>query len=99
MQKVKTHKFNGRRYDVVIGPLDGWADTGESQKDFTLVLNADLTTRKGLITAVHESLHSSNWALGEETVERMANEIGTFLWRLGYRKQHTRAVSAAKTDG
>ncbi|HDY69123.1 MAG TPA: hypothetical protein ENH85_15210 [Candidatus Scalindua sp.] len=81
---VRTHTFNGRLYKIFVGALDGMCDTFKRERE--LVILADLDTRKGLITAVHESLHAENWAKKEADVERVGQEIGSFLWRLGYRK-------------
>jgi hypothetical protein len=44
-----------------------------------------LKTKNGLVTAIHEALHAENWSKDEDTVDRVSKEIGTFLWRLGYR--------------
>ena len=45
----------------------------------------DLSTRNGFITALHEALHAADYRQTEEVVERVAEDVGKFLWRLGYR--------------
>ena len=82
---IKTHTFNGRKYKIYIEAVDGVTDTYKLD-DRYLSIFADLKTKRGLITALHEALHAENWAKGEEPIERVSREIGTFLWRLGYRK-------------
>jgi len=85
MKPVKTHKFNGRRYKIDIDVLDGLVDQYTLHNDRTLRILTGLKTKKGLVTVIHESLHAENWAATEEVVDRVSREIGSFLWRLGYR--------------
>jgi hypothetical protein len=54
----------------------------------TLQILVPLKTRKGLITALHETLHAEDWVKSEKVVDRVSKEIGNFLWRLGYRHKH-----------
>jgi len=42
-------------------------------------------TRDDMDTAIHEALHAEFMDLTEARVERAANNITNFLWRLGYR--------------
>ena len=83
MNKVKTHTFNGIRYDIKIGEFDGWADTTDG---YSIVINCPPHTQKELITLIHEAMHAGNWDKHEETIDRSSNEIGRLLWRLGYRR-------------
>ena len=87
MRKIKTHTFNGRRYKIDIrdSPLDGACDQYNTER--FLFICADLDSRNGLITAIHEALHAESWVKDEETIDRVSKEIGTFLWRLGYRRE------------
>lgn len=80
---VKTHTINGKKYNILIGDFDGIAHSSETNG--CLVVNADLNTRKGLITLFHEILHLSGWDKHEETIDRVAQEGGSLVWRLGYR--------------
>jgi hypothetical protein len=84
MRKVKTHSFNGIRYQVLIGHFDGVADTDDK---YSIVVNGELDTRKDLITLIHEAMHAGNWAKHEDTIDRSSTEIGKLLWRLGYRRK------------
>ena len=52
-----------------------------------MIIMADLETRAGLETLIHESLHGCDWNKNEILVEQTAYDIARFLWRLGYRKQ------------
>ena len=86
--KVRTHTFNGRKHkiDICEEPLDGYCDQYKiCNKQRTLCIWTDLKKRNGLITAIHEALHAESWVKDEDTVDRVSKEIGTFLWRLGYR--------------
>lgn len=81
---VKTAKFNGRVYEIFVRePVVGTCATYKLER--AIELFAPLNTQTGLITAIHEMLHASNWAKSEATVERTSSEIGCALWRLGYR--------------
>lgn len=81
---MKTHVFNGRRFRIILGPHDGLCDTSKD-KELELYIFADLDTKRGLITAIHEALHAEDNNLSEKPVEKVSREIGSFLWRLGYR--------------
>lgn len=81
---VKTHTFNGRKYKIDVDILDGQCDQYNTTN--TLQILTSLSTRKGLITVIHEALHAECWTASEETVERVSREVGSFLWRLGYRR-------------
>ncbi len=81
---VKTHTFNGEKYLITVDSLDGMCSTFKKERE--LVILADLNKQAGLITTIHESLHAENWSKKEADVERVSQEIGSFLWRLGFRK-------------
>ena len=89
MQQVKTHSFNGIRYDIKIydpndARIDGLCDppTGSGQ---ALRIFTDIETRKGLETCIHEALHACYWAKTEDKVEQTARDVARLLWRLGFR--------------
>jgi hypothetical protein len=82
---MKSHTFNGRKYKVTIEALDGMCDTYNKERE--LVIMADLNTRCGLETAIHEALHCCHWPASEDSVTATAYDIARFLWRLGFRKQ------------
>lgn len=82
---IKTHTFNRHKYDIEFcDPVDGCCDSPYGGRP-TIRVFADLNTRKGLETAIHEALHACFWAKTEKVVERTAREIALFLWRLGYK--------------
>lgn len=83
-KKVRTHTFDNLKYNILIGHFDGLADVDNK---YSLVVNGDLDTQKGLITLIHEAMHAGNWDKHEETVDRCSKEIGRLLWRLGYRRK------------
>ena len=83
---VKTHKFNGRVYDIDMpGPIHGTTEQYRLNKRIMLIA-VDPDTKDELETCIHESLHAENWAATEKVVERVSREIADFLWRLGYRR-------------
>jgi hypothetical protein len=81
---VKSHTFKGRRYRINIEELpDG--DCSQYKPEMELNIYADMSTRNGLITAIHEALHACFWKASEESVDQASRDIGRFLWGLGYR--------------
>lgn len=79
----KTATFSGRRYKIELGEaIDGCCD---QYGGLDLIINVDLNTRRGIITAIHESLHACNWTAKEQVVDEVSTDIGRFLWNLGYR--------------
>jgi len=89
MKPVKTHTFNGTKFRIYIRPpVDGLCD--QYPKEMALYVFQPLRSKEGLITAIHEALHAENPNMQEESVERIGREIGTFLWRLGYRWKPSR---------
>ncbi len=85
MKKVKTHFFNGLRYNICFGKLDGVSDVNATPRD--MVICTEPNTQNELITIIHEGMHCGNWDKHEETIERSAEDIGRLLWRLGYRRK------------
>ena len=86
---MRTHTFNGVRYLICTDRLKGICIPPGSQAELDIA--CDLRTKQGLITAIHEALHGENYNWSEKYVERMGREIGTFLWRLGFRHTETKA--------
>lgn len=87
-KKVKTHIFNGHKYDIDVDePFDACCDSPrEKDPTPTLRVAVDINVRQGLIALLHECLHAEGWAVSEEVIDRTATEIGNLLWRLGYRR-------------
>lgn len=86
-RKVKTHTFNRRKYNIYFGPLKGIADVSRNPTLSMFVRTVNLSEQTILNTTIHEALHACNWDKSEKKVNRTANDISRFLWRLGYRKQ------------
>jgi hypothetical protein len=82
---MRTHSFNGQRFEIFTAPLDGLCDIPKD-RNLELHIFADLKTRNGLITVIHEALHAENENWTEAYVDRVSKDIGRFLWRLGFRK-------------
>jgi hypothetical protein len=84
MGKIATHTFNGRKYTIIVDQLDGMCSTYKNERE--LIILADLNTRSGLETAIHESLHALKWSACEDTVTVSAHDLARFLWRLNFRR-------------
>jgi hypothetical protein len=86
MKPVRTHTFNGKSHRIIVRPLDGLCVNSEKdERDHELYILTSLKDKNGLITALHEAMHASDFKASEKKVDRMSKEIGTFLWRIGYR--------------
>ena len=86
---MQTHTFRGRRYKIGVNPApDG--DCSQYKAERELNIYADMKTRNGLVTALHESLHACHWSATEEMVDETSKDIGRFLWALGYRIENGR---------
>lgn len=85
MKPVRTATFNGRKYKIDCDTgVDGWCDQYGLNERY-IHIHKPLNTKDGLVTAIHEMLHASNWSKSEKDVDRISIEIGRTLWRLGYR--------------
>lgn len=84
---IRTHTFNGVTYDIdICGSIDGYCECPWPGKPILQIV-ADLDTRRGLETAIHEAMHACNYMKSEESVGIAARDIARFLWRLNYRRR------------
>ncbi len=81
MKKIKTHFFNGLRYNICFGKLDSVSDVNATPRD--MVICTTPNTRNELITIIHEGMHCSEWNKSEKVVDRTSKDIG----RLGFRRR------------
>jgi hypothetical protein len=82
---MKTHRFNGQRYDIHIGEIDGMCDSPMQGLPNLVIALEKENTMKFLETCIHEGLHACNYSTKEELVTQSAHDIARLLWRLGYR--------------
>ncbi|MEK6832848.1 MAG: hypothetical protein AABY32_02280 [Nanoarchaeota archaeon] len=89
MKKLFFHKFNKKLYEIKLSnrtdSSDGSCDDPSTKKK-TIVIKEKLNPKRKLEVFIHEALHALFWNLEEETVTNSAEDIGKFLWKLGYRK-------------
>jgi len=86
-RKVKTHRFNGVKYHIILRDLHGFTDYGPTKDEYSLVVSTKPRSRTELVILIHEAMHAGNWDKHEETIDRSSKEIGNLLWRLGYRRK------------
>ena len=96
-KRVRTHRFNGVKYHIgVDDPYIGWCDRpGMPQKSEYpairlpngLSAGNSLKAKEDLITLLHECIHAEHWKLTEARTDQIATDIGSLLWRLGYRRE------------
>ena len=95
MQKVHTHRFNGRKYTISVDePYDGICAPPKRPKKHKPYIDIpdglphgnQRRARLGLITLLHECMHAECWKMSEKQVDQIARDIGRLLWRLGYRR-------------
>lgn len=97
MRKVKTHRFNGVKYFIGVDePYVGWCDKPKTPDETEypairlpngLAFGNTKKAKEDLIILLHEMLHASNWEKTEKQVDKVAMDVGTLLWRLGYRRK------------
>ena len=93
---VKTHKFNGVKFNINLDEIYGLCDEPITQKTLKETPVIRITrglpysnkrgAKTGLITLIHECLHAERWLTTENKIEQISNDIGSLLWRLGYRR-------------
>jgi len=93
---VKTHSINGIRYHIMVDePYAGWCDKPDKpQKNEYpairlpegLPYGNSKKAKEGLINLLHEFGHAEDYRKPEEIIDRVACELGTLLWRLGFRR-------------
>jgi len=82
---IQTHTFRGTKYDVdITGDIEGRTDDPRGGRP-TLLICTDITTKKGLETIIHESLHACSFLKSEDAVGQTAYDIARLLWRIGFR--------------
>ena len=87
MKPVKTHTFNKVRYDIdICGPIDGSCDYRIGNRP-SIRITTEPYTKQELIAILHECGHAEDWSKAEDIIDRIAMEVGTFLWRLGFRRK------------
>jgi len=89
------HKFNKVTYKVDIKtPFGGICDSPDivaRLKELPSIhISEDIREEAGLIALIHEGLHASKWSKSENEVFRAAEDIGSLLWKLGFRLRKKR---------
>jgi hypothetical protein len=57
------------------------------KKNKAIKISSDLDGCEELITILHESLHACYWDTEESAIDTGSKDIGSLLWKMGYRKQ------------
>jgi hypothetical protein len=82
---VKTHTFRKLRYRVVLEKIEGYAEVpGYSPRE--IYIDPTLKPMRFLEVAIHEAMHAEDPEESEATVDRRAQSMARWLWRLGYRR-------------
>jgi hypothetical protein len=85
---IRTHTFSGKKYKINTEPIGAYCENPQRpprhnpEIHFVDGLKNDLTT---LEYAIEEGTHALRFLKREDTVRPFSKELGTFLWRLGYR--------------
>jgi len=90
MTKVRTHILNNEKYEIDVEvPYVGLIDN-RNVKRITmpngLAYGRGKKAKADLIILLHECIHAEDWDISEKRVDQIATDIGTLLWRLGYRR-------------
>ena len=85
--EMKNHILNKVAYNVeLLGPVFGFCKELRQEKGY-IGITAKPKTQRELLTIIHECLHAENWKMSEEEVDRISTEIGSLLWKLGFRRK------------
>ena len=87
MGPVRTHRFNGHKYSLVIDDSIGGLCDDPKDKHRQIIVMAKLRTKNGLRILLHECLHAENWSKSENVVDRVSTEISDLLWKLDFRQR------------
>jgi len=65
--------------------MEGFAEVpGHSPRE--IYIDPTLSPRKFLNRACHEAMHAEDKDVPEQVIERRADSLARWLWRLGYRR-------------
>ena len=78
--------FRGRRFHVDTTGVEGMC-IHEGVEKAEIIVPDSLKGLKHLRIAIHEATHAFFEHMPEEEVARYANDVGRFLWKLGYRRK------------
>jgi len=89
------HKFRNVTYKIdVKTPFGGICDAPDIVARLKnlpgIHISEDIHEEAGLIALIHEGLHASNWNKSETDVFKTAEDIGSLLWKLGFRLRKKR---------
>lgn len=86
--KIKTHSFQGKRYEIVwqkpSAETEGKCDAPDTVGK-RIYIAPNLPESDLLETVLHESDHACHFNLDEESVEQGATDKARLLWRMGWR--------------
>lgn len=87
MPPIKTHTFNGVKYEISLEEECGSCQEPRPKLPI-IYIPADVNSGKRLLyLCVHEALHACNFKASEDRVEHTSQDITNFLWRMGYREK------------
>ena len=92
---IRTHVFKGKKYKIKFVPnsimaktnADADCDHPNSKHKVIRLVKNGLSEKRALEIAIHEAIHACFWLLDDEGVETASEDIASFLWRMGYRKE------------
>lgn len=93
MNKIKSHIFRGKKYQIIIGKIDrktlklcpkcaGTCDAPNT-KNKAIHLDSKLSGVDLIKLAIDEGLHACCWDLDNNAVDEISGSISKFLYRLG----------------
>jgi len=101
LKKIRTFIFNNIWYDITWQKLGKETVKNSKGRKITktvygytddptatcpeMIINPRTSESELLNTLIHESIHATNYKLDERVVTRMADDISSFLWKIGFR--------------
>ena len=88
---VRSHTFRGKTWRVKMRKRPAKASYAQiddpTTKQKTIWVDPKMRDFVKFRALLHESWHAVDWDLAEDAVEKNADDVARFLWRMGYRSR------------
>lgn len=88
MKQIKSHVFNGKRYNIQwkkpYNALGLCHPPTNSPIDRNIIIAPKQNPKDISATLLHEGLHACAFYLDEETVDRISIDLNDLLWKCGF---------------
>ena len=105
-KNIRFQDFCGRRYKIVwkkptreLAGGDAWGLCDDpTAPEKTIHISPHLDEYDFLTTCLDEAIHGCNFSLDNDHVAEIADSIGLFLWKIGFRLNNDNERNTRKTN-